>query len=887
MRYRKVLLSICSVLLLFIFSSCVYFGESDLFSNTYQTVTVGSDESDIAGTPSASSHEAKSEEPSVSREESTAISTEPESQAPVTTKREEESELSSSEVITSDSTASSEPSEPPLSTSFYERLIDANLASSVLSTNANMLVRLESAEENSYWFYSENGGSLSIDASRTYTASMDTHSYNVREHAYYSLQGEEPFFCVIPLTDTDGIAELFGLGVFHPKADEATLTREAEDDSLLCRIDLPTALCTPYDNVRYTYVADPETLILKSATVERIVRGETVKTDRVTFTYNEESFVADTTAYDLHAEAADRVKLYLVTDTEAATDIEIYHLASDTRICASSDADGTEYALYKNRACTKDVQDLSEASDGELLVYLGEWLGDVSFEYTLIERDLSDFCTLLTEFKDAALEGRDVEAVLSAYNDMYAMYEYIETQANVAYINYFSDQTNVSYRENYSTSNGIYSEAYSKLRSSIAQIAASDSPIKEELFAGWTADELEELQTDDSGVAELQNANNALLMEYFALNSEAAGWGDSVNLIYEQLVENFNAIAKIKGYGDYYEYASLEKYSRDYSKGERDAFRAYVKEYIVPLYVDSAKRFRELSLTALQSMTLNSLISDEYTVSDPNASYIEGYYESFESPLKEKMEAMLEKNGMLIGESEGAYDGAFTMYLPLYEEPVVYFGPGYTDLLTVIHENGHYAAYYGIGSEGLPGLDLCETHSQGNEWLFMSYMEAELDPAVYEAFMLSRLLDGLQGIIVSTLVDECEETIYTAETPYTAAQYDALIAEINETYGSLFTADTIQRYFKNVALNTPVYYISYATSEMASIALYIEAEENFDTALAAFSALVDNANSDDTFLAALADAGLPSPFEEATFTELTDAIGAMIGSRTVPLASAA
>ena len=74
---------------------------------------------------------------------------------------------------------------------------------------------------------------------------------------------------------------------------------------------------------------------------------------------------------------------------------------------------------------------------------------------------------------------------------------------------------------------------------------------------------------------------------------------------------------------------------------------------------------------------------------------------------------------------------------------------------------------------------------------------------------------------------------------------------------------------------------------MASIALYIEAEENFDTALAAFSALVDNANSDDTFLAALADAGLPSPFEEATFTELTDAIGAMIGSRTVPLASAA
>ena len=63
-----------------------------------------------------------------------------------------------------------------------------------------------------------------------------------------------------------------------------------------------------------------------------------------------------------------------------------------------------------------------------------------------------------------------------------------------------------------------------------------------------------------------------------------------------------------------------------------------------------------------------------------------------------------------------------------------YFGPGYQDMLTVLHELGHYGAM--LINEGFDGsMDIAETHSQGNEYLFLSYLYTKRHSATYDVLI--------------------------------------------------------------------------------------------------------------------------------------------------------
>ncbi len=864
MRCRKIAFLPALLFCALLFSSCVF---------------IGTDLPWREGIP-AFSDSMPSEEPSSLtdfQEESAASASEPISSEPVSLENSSETEALESEegsLSVSSSTQQVPDREPTGLNHFYQRLLNANQLSQVLTQKSNLLLCIRSEDKDFSWYYTMEDGSLSIDVSKKHLQSGETLLYNVRGNGYYSLVNGLPNFLFLTENETDKIAALFGCEVFYSDSSPVTLTH-VDNETVACKTVVTNSGVV--QELRITYFADPETLLLKSVLTEWLDDENTLKTETVEFYYGVESFERDTSAYDVHVSAVDRIKLYLKTDT----DIKTFMLASDTLIGASLDAEGREYALYKNDRKTKDVSDLSLQTSGEMMVYLGPWYGDVSFEYTLCEADMTEFSELLESLKTAAIENGDVDAAAVAYDKVNLMYEYIETQANVAYVNYRKNGQSVTYTEQHQRASAAYAEAYTDLRNAIAEIVASDAPFKEQLLLDWSE---EELLADHSQIGELQNANDLLLMEYSALDEAATDWNSQVNALYEELVQNSNRIAALQGYENYYEYASQYVYGRDYSKDERDAFRAYVKQYIVPLYFAvSDAAFEVLLLPTEQNEMLEALLDDE--ISELEKTYLQSYFSEFEVPLKNKMSSMLEKNTVCHGNDEGGYAGAFTLYFPMYEEPVVYFGPGFSNLLTFVHENGHYAAFYGIGDEPLPDLDLCETHSQGNEWLFLSYVREKLDPDVYEAFMLTRLLSGLQGIIISTIVDECEEAIYTAETPYSRTEYDALIESIAAEYGDFGIYYDVNEYFKSVAIVSQVYYISYATSEMASVLLYTRAEEDFDSAALVFSQLLDGASSADSFLSALNACSFPSPFLEETFRDFSELINRLLSLEEVPAAA--
>jgi hypothetical protein len=228
------------------------------------------------------------------------------------------------------------------------------------------------------------------------------------------------------------------------------------------------------------------------------------------------------------------------------------------------------------------------------------------------------------------------------------------------------------------------------------------------------------------------------------------------------------------------------------------------------------------------------------------------------------MEWMLDTPGRAVFASgENSYPGAFTTYLFDYSEPIAFFGPGYHDMLTVVHEMGHYGAFsrHGMGAP----IDFCEVHSQTNEWLFVAFLEDELSPEVHELIELSRLVEGLERIILSVAVDECEERLYTSGVQ-SVEDISSIVSEVTSLYGEDISEKLrLEKYFRLVAPENPAYYLNYAVSEIVSMGNYVDATEDLAKAQSDYDDFIF-----DSYDPEITKLGLRDAFEEETYEALID-----------------
>ena len=79
---------------------------------------------------------------------------------------------------------------------------------------------------------------------------------------------------------------------------------------------------------------------------------------------------------------------------------------------------------------------------------------------------------------------------------------------------------------------------------------------------------------------------------------------------------------------------------------------------------------------------------------------------------------------------------------------------------------------------------------------------------------------------------------------------------------------TPYQYVQYVSFSSPVYYLNYATSEIVSISLYVEASENYENAKELYRSLQEDADVDMGFVDNIEVMGFLSPFEETLYEEL-------------------
>lgn len=459
----------------------------------------------------------------------------------------------------------------------------------------------------------------------------------------------------------------------------------------------------------------------------------------------------------------------------------------------------------------------------------------------------------------------------SIWEEDYPYYSSVSSKSYIEYCMYMSDSAAAEKYQDIVAYNSVFAEWESKMYSKLAS-----SNFRSKFYESMTDEEIDAFVGSLQGSSEisaLDIENNEIQIRFRSLpDAEKRTEGLS---LYSQLVENNKEIAKLSGYETYSEYAYAHIYRRDYAPENSESFYAYVKQYLLPLYLKLSEYENNLSytLTEREINAVNDLISGSFFSSSVK-SYADNFADSVGGEYLEEYKKLWNGGNYVFAyDYLQSYQGAFTISLPYENQSAVYFGPGYLDVLVVIHEFGHYLANCLSAGEDISN-DLAETQSQGNETMFLSYLAKEYDSPVIELFTVYKLKSYLSSLMMSSIIDEFEQYVYQKEVA--ATEYETVLKSVISGYEGLPTsvAEGYISIWADVCVTSPCYYISYAVSLVAALELYVNSATDFKQATETYLYLVGNSELD--FLTALQNASLSSPFDESVYVKL-NSIAALLG----------
>ena len=503
---------------------------------------------------------------------------------------------------------------------------------------------------------------------------------------------------------------------------------------------------------------------------------------------------------------------------------------------------------------------------------------DLEARYTLTQEEIDEVLAVLDEMVAVSLTAETSDEVDALYEEFETAYYHIAQQRTIAMIIYYYDMVDEVASERYLGTVDMFMAVQDKYNTSLKTMY-QESPIADQIFEGWTEEELKALEEYDPLVLELQKEVDELQVQYDQLSKDDPDYDTKCVEIYKQLIVKNNQLARMNGYDNYYDYASVNVYGRDYEKEELAKFRNYIVQYVVPSYESILADFNEY-----QNWTSNTKLSrlieflEDPFYSSNKRNYLVKYLDSLEGAMGEGMRDVFESKNCIFSFSGNSHPTAFQTYLYEDETPFCFFGSSGQSASTVAHEIGHYYAAY--TNSDIDNYDLCETHSQGNEFLFLTFCKDYLNEDVYDVSRAYQLVNACYVMIMATIIDEYEQNVYALDDTTIAAMtgkdFDAIMTEVCAQYGGAPWVSSVvsdpYSYWRLVCISNPVYYISYAVSASAAVNILALAEEDYNAALESYTKLVEGITPEDGFLGALAKAGLTTPFDEETFIKIEEVL---------------
>ena len=491
-------------------------------------------------------------------------------------------------------------------------------------------------------------------------------------------------------------------------------------------------------------------------------------------------------------------------------------------------------------------------------------------------------------------------AVDEIHTELYELILNAISQRQLAEIDYYCDMKNTELEERYSYMKDYQTAVVAKFYTLSRPFY--DSCYREFYYYGMTEEEIKAFLFDSDTISNpeytaLKDRNNAIETEVLALSNPTSG--DELPILYAEFVDNNNKMAKLMGYDNYLEYAYENVYGRDYTYEDVAELSAYVKTYLSPVF--------------------NAIYEKWSTLTGFSQEELDKYYDQVRTPFFETLEGNTTVNdyidllaftsnpdknitfsdefNKLMGDGNmfrGEYDGAFVTSIQSVDIPIAYFGKGYDNCFTIVHEFGHYMnEVYTLGiadedDEFSQSYDLLEMHSQGNELLYLCYLKknANLPEMTHNIVETYSLVNMLYAVMAGMTIDAFEQALYLgayegtnadsimADGKITYDEYDLLYKSVCIDFG---VEEAMSGYWRGgMTVQSPCYYVSYSVSAIAVLQLYEMANtDGFDVAKDAYLKLFTYVDEDSemTMAEVLDYAGMLSYEDEQLYINLKNYLG--------------
>ena len=352
--------------------------------------------------------------------------------------------------------------------------------------------------------------------------------------------------------------------------------------------------------------------------------------------------------------------------------------------------------------------------------------------------------------------------------------------------------------------------------------------------------------------------------------------------LYDELVHLRDTMGKKLGYEGYTTLGYYRMGRNCYGKDDVEQFRAAVRKHLVPvadsIYREQAKRLGKEYPMSFADNALEFRSGNPRPVGTPDDILAQGmkFYGELSPETREFFRTMLDDELLDVLSTEGKAGGGYCTELADYEVPFIFanFNGTQGDVEVVTHEAGHaFASWMNrkrVPAEYMwPSMEACEVHSMSMEFLAWPWAEGFFGPDARK-FRYSHLAAALTFIPYGTMVDHFQHEVY-ANPDMTPAQRHQVWKELLGVYmpwmrldgGIPFYADGEGWQRQHHIYSSPFYYIDYCLAQTVSLQFWAMSQKNFENAWKHYMAYTVQGGSH-TFTDLLKNAGLDSPFEEAT-----------------------
>lgn len=517
---------------------------------------------------------------------------------------------------------------------------------------------------------------------------------------------------------------------------------------------------------------------------------------------------------------------------------------------------------------------------------------DVSLSELVYERPDMEALSQKIDTLEKEIETQsDNKDVITRYQDILNEARSFETMQNLIYFQFNKDVTNQQNATELELLTNYYTELDNELLSltkiflessykeDFIQTMGEDFVERYEINSKMNSPEIEELKKQET--AYIQEYNIAIVENYTTIyNGKEVTFDDidyndpNASTPYDEIIEKRNAscgeiylklvkvrheIAEKLNYDNYAEYAYD---ARGYGFELEDAkkFQENVLNELAPVY-------NELELRN-QKMYEEIEEVGGATVEQAIPVLKKALEKEFSKSMQETLAHMTRNELYYFDDSQNISMGAYTGYLADYLAPYIFINTSsYDEASTFFHEFGHFINLYNYPSMtwgDVADLNLVEVHSQGMELLMHPYYDQIFSKETIEYQQGSNIINIMYSVLLGCVEDEFQQRIY--ENPeMTLNEANLLHGEIHEKYfGYPEYYDWIRI---NQHYNTPMYYISYATSAVSALEIYLIANEDRTKALKIYEDLTQFTQNS-SYLEALKSTGLRNPFEDELIKEI-------------------